>query len=80
MTFMEVYSKFDGVPLKEGQAVTLSYNAYMNMGKKLKLYPDIVSSQDYVYIYKSMMKTKKKAENAVKYETLQDVQGTKLNF
>jgi hypothetical protein len=54
----------------------------MNMGKKLRLYPDIVTSQDYVYIYKTMMKTKKKAEKetGVKYETLQDVQGTKLNF
>ncbi|TNV73202.1 hypothetical protein FGO68_gene2633 [Halteria grandinella] len=82
MTFMEIYSKFDGVPLKEGQAVTLSYNAYMNMGKKLRIYPDIVSSQDYVYIYKTMMKIKMKAEKEglVKYDTLQDVQGTKLNF
>lgn len=50
------------------------------MGKKLKLFPDVVSSQDYIYVYKTMMKAKKLQEKEVKYETLQDVQGTKLNF
>jgi len=71
---MEMYSKLDGVAIKDGQ-VTLSYNAYMNMGKKLKLYPSIVSSQDYIYVYKTMMKVKMKAEKEglVKYDTLQDV-------
>lgn len=78
--FMELQSKSDGVALKDGQQVTLSYNAYMNMGKKLKLFPDVISSQDYIYIYKTMMKTKKLLEKEVKYETLQDVQGTKLNY
>lgn len=81
MTFMELYSKFDGV-MKEKAAVVISYAAYMNMGKILKLYPNVVSAQDYVYIFKTMLKSKMKAEKEgnIKYDNLQDVQGTKLNF
>lgn len=55
----EQYSKFDGVLIGKGEAITMSYNAYMKMGQKLGLFPSIVSSQDYVYIYKTMMKVKK---------------------
>lgn len=42
----------------------------------------MVSAADYIYVYKTMMKVKKQAEKeqAIKYETLQDVQGTKLNY
>jgi chemotaxis protein histidine kinase CheA len=74
------YSRFDGV-VKDGGQITMSYNAYMKMGQKLQLYPaNVVSGADYIYVYKTMMKVKKQAEKEVKYETLQDVQGTKLNY
>jgi len=42
--FMDMYSKFDGAPKDGIIATTLSYHAYMNMGKKLRIYPDIVSA------------------------------------
>ena len=58
---------------KDSASITMSYNAYMKMGAQLKIFPAIVSSQDYVYIYKTMMKVKKLTEKEVKYETLIDV-------
>ena len=60
----------------------MSYNAFMKMGQKLGLYPGIVSSHDYVYIYKTMMKTKlqNEKEKGIKYETLIDAQGNRLNL
>jgi len=40
------------------------------MGQKAGLYPAIVSSKDYVYIYKTMIKIKMQSEkaSAVKYD------------
>lgn len=79
----EQYARFDLAQGKStGGSVTMSYQAYMEMGKKLGLYPGTVTSQDFVYIYKSMMKAKKQQEqeSAVKYDTITDVQGTRLNF
>ncbi len=67
--------------VKDGGQITMSYNAYMKMGQKLQLFPtSVVSGQDYIYVYKTMMKVKKLSEKEVKYDTLQDVQGTKLNY
>ena len=77
----ETYSKFDSVLTgKEGGA--LSYNAYMKMGAKIGISPSIISSQDYVYVFKTMMKNKKNTEkeSGIKYENMSDVQGTKLTF
>jgi len=34
----------------------LTYQEYMKLGKEIKIYPGIISSQDYIYIYKTMMK------------------------
>jgi len=43
-SFFELYTKFDGpVAAPLGNEPTLSYQAYMNMGKKL-IFPMIVSS------------------------------------
>ena len=54
----------------------------MKMGQKAGLYPAIVSSKDYVYIYKTMIKIKMQSEkaSAVKYDQLTDVQGNRLNY
>ena len=75
-TMFELYSKFDS---KEGG--TMSYKAYMLLGQKTGLIAattGILSGQDYVYVFKSLMKNKKKADP--KFDFLADVQGTKLSF
>lgn len=40
----------------------LTYAEYMRIGKELRVYPSLVSSQDYIYIFKTMMKQKKLEE------------------
>lgn len=37
----------------------MSYNAYIKMGNKDKITPQIVSNQDYIYVQKTIMKGKK---------------------
>jgi hypothetical protein len=58
----------------------LTYAEYMRLGKDLKVYPSLVTSQDYIYIYKTIMKEKKQTEGLTQKESLLDVQGTKLTY
>jgi len=37
----------------------LSYNSYLKLGNKLSITPAIISSQDFIYIYKTIMRSKK---------------------
>jgi hypothetical protein len=36
----------------------LTYAEYMRFGKEQKIYPNVLTSQDYIYIFKTMMKQK----------------------
>ena len=58
----------------------LTYAEYMHLGKELKVYPNLVTSQDYIYIYKTMMKEKKQTEGKVQHDSILDIQGTKLTY
>ena len=50
----ETYCKFD-----KNQLNKMSYKSYIQMGSNAQLTPSIISSQDYIYIYKTIMKQKK---------------------
>ena len=50
----EVYAKFEG--RSDGR---LGYHSYLHMGKQTGIYPRFVSSQDFIYIYKTVMRGKK---------------------
>lgn len=81
----DMYSKFDGqilsmVPSSKDGLVTMSYKSFLKMGQNLGIWPKIIGSQDFIYIYKTQMKTKKQQETGVQYETLKDVEGTRLNY
>lgn len=58
----------------------LSYNEYMRMGKVMNIYPGLISSQDYIYIYKTLMKDKKKAGVATTHDSVLDIQGSRLTY
>ncbi len=61
MNLFEALSKLEAAT-KQGNTVTMNYNEYLKMGQKFGLFPGFVSSQDYVYVFKTMMKSKLKAE------------------
>jgi hypothetical protein len=74
----DIYSKFE--PLSNG---TMSYSAYMKMGQKAGITPAIVTGQDYIYIFKTLMKQKKQSEIAGSKQPIDsvlDIQGTRLSF
>jgi hypothetical protein len=58
----------------------LTYAEYMHLGKEMKVYPNLVSSQDYIYIYKTLMKEKKQTDGKAPHDSILDVQGTKLTY
>ena len=70
----DVYSKFDA---RDGK---LSYNSYIKMGKLASICPQIISTQDYIYIYKTIMRGKKQLDLNVNFDNISDVQGTKLIY
>ena len=48
------------------------------MGKLANIFPSIVSSQDYIFIYKTIMRGKKQFDLNMNYDNIIDIQGTKL--
>ena len=53
----DTYCKFD-----KNQIGKMTYKSYIQMGLKASITPQIISSQDYIYIYKTIMKSKKNNE------------------
>ena len=54
----------------------------MNIGKKAGLTAStgVISGHDYIYVYKTLMKSKKQAEAGKQIDFLSDVQGTRLTY
>ena len=51
----------------------LTYAEYMRIGKELKVFPSVITSQDYIYIFKTMMKQKKLEEAGKKHDSILDI-------
>lgn len=49
----EQYCKLDSI-----EPGLLSYNSYVKMGQKAQITPQLLSSQDYLYIYKTILRQK----------------------
>ena len=52
----------------------------MRSGKEQKIYPNVITSQDYIYIFKTMMKQKKLTDGKAPHDSILDIQGTKLTY
>jgi hypothetical protein len=53
----ESYCKHD-----KNQVVGMSFEAYKSMGTKAQITPRILTNQEYLYIYKAIMREKVKQE------------------
>lgn len=81
--FYDKHAKAD--PATQG---LLTYAEYMKIGKINALYPTILTSQDYIYVYKTQMKVKKQTEKEKQIQqvaqkidhSVLDIEGSRLNL
>ncbi|CDW79816.1 UNKNOWN [Stylonychia lemnae] len=75
LTQFEQYCKMDSTDVTK-----LSYNSFLKLGNKLSITPTIITSQDYIYIYKTIMRAKKEISLQTPNDSISDADGTKLNY
>jgi Ca2+-binding EF-hand superfamily protein len=64
----EKYSKLD-----RNADGLLTYAEFMKLGKDMKVFPTVISSQDYIYIFKTIMKQKTLEEVGKKHDSILDI-------
>jgi Ca2+-binding EF-hand superfamily protein len=64
----EKYSKLD-----RNADGLLTYAEFMRLGKDMKVFPTVISSQDYIYIFKTIMKQKTLEEVGKKHDSILDI-------